>query len=165
MFVALLLIVGHPRAGEAIQQPIAAFTNDDQQMHAGLDRTQELIFHALAFIDVKYKYGGVSPDKGWDCSGYVFHVFKEAAGVTLPRNSAFMSAEGQPVVRGELRPGDLVFFNTLRRAFSHVGIYLGDHRFIHAPSAGKAVQISSMASAYWSRRYSGGRRILIVQEH
>ncbi len=168
MFFVLLLIVDHSRAGEAIQPPVAVFAKDDQQTHAssaGLDRTQELIFHALAFIDVKYKYGGVSPETGWDCSGYVFHVFREAAGVLLPRDSASMSAEGQPVARSELRPGDLVFFHTLKRAFSHVGIYLGDHRFIHAPAAGKAVQISSMNSAYWSRRYNGGRRILTAQEH
>jgi cell wall-associated NlpC family hydrolase len=160
--VMLSLNVGHCRADDDGEPALAALT-ENPTPSAWSDRAQELVFHALAFIDVKYKYGGLSPDTGWDCSGYVYHVFKEAVGVILPRNAASMSAEGRPVRRGELQPGDLVFFNTLKRAFSHVGIYLGDNRFIHAPSAGKAVQISSMASDYWARRYNGGRRIVLAQ--
>ena len=161
--VALLLAAGHSRADAASEQVSLA---EDQQKSSATwsDRTQELIFHALAFIDVKYQYGGVSPDMGWDCSGYVYYVFKEAVGVILPRNAASMSAHGQPVPGNELQPGDLVFFNTLKRTFSHVGIYLGDNRFIHAPTTGKAVRISSMTSHYWARRYNGGRRI-IAQGH
>ena len=163
--VALLLAVLPSRADEASEQPIASGAEDAQSASAAWsDRTQELIFHALAFIDVKYKYGGVSPNTGWDCSGYVHHVFREAAGVILPRDAASMSAQGKAVSRRELQPGDLVFFNTLKRAFSHVGIYLGDNRFIHAPATGKVVQISSMASDYWARRYNGGRRIVLAQE-
>jgi cell wall-associated NlpC family hydrolase len=124
------------------------------------DGSDELVFHALAFLGVKYRYGGTSPDTGWDCSGYVFHVFKQAIGVVLPRDSLSMSERGETISRGELQPGDLVFFNTLNRAFSHVGIYLGDYRFIHAPSTGKAVQISDMNANYWARRFDGGRRII-----
>ncbi len=82
----------------------------------------------------------------------------------LPRDAASMSGKGEPVSRRELQPGDLVFFNTLKRAFSHVGIYLGDNRFIHAPASGKAVQISNMGSEYWARRYDGGRRITLAEE-
>lgn len=124
------------------------------------DGDSELVLHALAFLGVKYRYGGNDPDTGWDCSGYVFHVFKQAAGVLLPRDSFSMSERGSAVSREKLQPGDLVFFNTLKRAFSHVGIYLGDNRFIHAPSSGKAVQISDMNLGYWSRRFNGGRRIV-----
>ena len=124
----------------------------------------ELLLHALAFLGVHYQYGGTTPDNGLDCSGYVRHVFKEAVGVTLPHNAVDMGGRGKPVRRDRLQPGDLVFFNTLQRAFSHVGIYLGDHRFIHAPSTGKAVQISSMNSSYWAQRYDGGRRILAARE-
>jgi cell wall-associated NlpC family hydrolase len=119
----------------------------------------ELVFHALAFLGVKYRFGGNDPETGWDCSGYVSHVFKQAIGVMLPRDSFSMSARGEPVARDALQPGDLVFFNTLKRAFSHVGIYLGENRFIHAPSTGKAVQISDMNAGYWSQRFNGGRRI------
>jgi cell wall-associated NlpC family hydrolase len=163
--IALLLIGSISQADEVSEQSIASGLEDAQPASATWsDRTQELIFHALAFIDVKYRYGGVSPETGWDCSGYVYHVFREAVGVILPRDAASMSAKGQPISRRELQPGDLVFFNTLKRAFSHVGIYLGDNRFIHAPATGKAVQISNMASEYWARRYDGGRRIALVEE-
>ncbi len=124
------------------------------------ESSQELVFNALAFLGVKYRYGGKDPDTGWDCSGYVSHVFKNAIGVILPRNSVSMSGRGEPIERAELQPGDLVFFNTLKRAFSHVGIYLGENRFIHAPSRGKAVQISDMTASYWARRFNGGRRIV-----
>lgn len=128
------------------------------------DTNAELLLHALAFLGVRYQYGGTSPDTGWDCSGYVRHVFKEAIGVLLPRSAVDMGEHGEAVRRDALKPGDLVFFNTLKRAFSHVGIYLGDNRFIHAPTTGKAVQISSMSSSYWAQRYDGGRRIAAVRE-
>lgn len=121
---------------------------------------QELVFHALAFLGVKYRFGGTDPQTGWDCSGYVSHVFKNAIGLTLPRTSFSMSERGDPIERNDLQPGDLVFFNTLKRAFSHVGIYLGDNRFIHAPSSGKAVQISDMNADYWAKRFDGGRRMV-----
>lgn len=123
-------------------------------------RSGELVLHALAFLGAKYRFGGNDPETGWDCSGYVSHVFKQAMGFVLPRDSFSMSERGEPIQRGELQPGDLVFFNTLKRAFSHVGIYLGDNRFIHAPSTGKAVQISDMNAGYWTRRFNGGRRIV-----
>ncbi len=164
ILIALLLAAGYGRSDEV--SGTASLAEDGQQTaSAWTDRAQELVFHALGFIDVKYKYGGKSPDTGWDCSGYVHHVFKEAVGVMLPRNAVSMSAQGEPVRRGELQPGDLVFFNTLKRAFSHVGIYLGNNRFIHAPATGKSVQISNMASDYWARRYNGGRRIVIAQDY
>ncbi len=124
------------------------------------DRSEELVFYALAYLDVKYRYGGSDPETGWDCSGYVSHVFKNAIGVTLPRTSAGMSERGESIGRAALKPGDLVFFNTLKRAFSHVGIYIGDNRFVHAPSSGKSVQISDMNSNYWARRFNGGRRMV-----
>lgn len=126
-------------------------------------RSQELVFHALAFLGVKYRFGGSDPEMGWDCSGYVFHIFHNAIGVTLPRSSFSMSERGEPIGRTDLRPGDLVFFNTLKRAFSHVGIYLGENRFIHAPSSGKAVQISDMGASYWVQRFNGGRRVIATK--
>lgn len=143
---------GNSRDVDATETPITA-------KREPADRAEELVFFALAFLDVKYRYGGTDPETGWDCSGYVLHVFKNGVGITLPRTSVAMSERGEAIHRKELKPGDLVFFNTLRRAFSHVGIYIGANRFIHAPSSGKAVQISDMDASYWARRFDGGRRI------
>mgnify|MGYP001286473207 CR=1 FL=1 len=124
-----------------------------------LARASELAVHALALIGVNYKYGSSSPDKGFDCSGLVSHVFQEVAGVVLPRNSQSLSKVGAKVEKTELQPGDLVFFNTRRRAFSHVGIYIGDARFVHAPRRGGEVEISDMHGRYWKTRYNGARRV------
>lgn len=123
------------------------------------ERARELVMHTLALIGVNYKYGGGSPDSGFDCSGLVSHVFKEVIGLTLPRNSQAMSRVGEKVDKTELQPGDLVFFNTRRRPFSHVGIYIGEERFVHAPRRGRDVEVSSMHSRYWNKRYNGARRV------
>ncbi len=119
----------------------------------------QLILHAVSLLGVHYRYGGSTPESGFDCSGFVSHVFKQAAGVVLPRNAYQMSLIGKQVRSHDLQPGDLVFYNTLRRAFSHVGIYIGDNKFIHAPSKGKAVQIADMSDRYWSKRFQGARRV------
>jgi cell wall-associated NlpC family hydrolase len=94
-----------------------------------------------------------------DCSGLIQHIFKEAWGKNLPRTAAEISHAGTKVDKNDLQPGDLVFYNTLKRGFSHVGIYLGDHKFIHAPSSGGEVRIESMDIDYWKKRFNGGRRI------
>jgi len=119
----------------------------------------ELIVDALQFIGVKYKYGGKNPETGFDCSGFVSHVFRESAGVALPPNAARMALLGQTIESVDLEPGDLVFYKTKRHAFSHVGIYLGDNKFIHAPRKGKSVEISDMNDAYWAKRFEGARRV------
>ena len=118
-----------------------------------------MLFQVLTSIGVDYKYGGSSHATGFDCSGLVAHVFREGYGVTLPRNAYGQSQAGRAVSPEELQPGDLVFYNTLERPFSHVGIYLGDGRFIHAPKTGAAVRIESLKSTYWSKRWNGARRI------
>ncbi len=119
-----------------------------------------LVFSALAHLGVRYRYGGNSPETGFDCSGLVGHVYREAAGLRLPRSAVEISQRGTSIERSELLPGDLVFFNTLRRPFSHVGIYLGDQRFVHAPSSGGQVRIENMTERYWAGRYNGSRRVL-----
>lgn len=119
----------------------------------------QLVLNSLSLIGVRYRLGGDSPETGLDCSGFVRHVFRETLGFTLPRRSEEMSRAGTPVPRERLQPGDLVFFNTLRRAFSHVGIYIGEDRFVHAPSTGGRVRVESIRSRYWARRFSGARRI------
>jgi cell wall-associated NlpC family hydrolase len=121
----------------------------------------EMLFQVLASIGVDYKFGGASHATGFDCSGLVAHVFREGYGITLPRNTYGQSQVGQAVSAEDLEPGDLVFYNTLDRPYSHVGIYLGDGRFIHAPKTGSAVRIENLKSTYWSRRWNGARRVAI----
>jgi cell wall-associated NlpC family hydrolase len=123
-------------------------------------RGPELVFQALATSGVPYRRGGESPETGFDCSGLVAHVYREAFGVQLPHNALAQSRIGRHVTIAGLEAGDLVFYNTERRPYSHVGIYLGDHRFIHAPKPGTAVRIEDMRTAYWSRRFDGGRRVM-----
>jgi cell wall-associated NlpC family hydrolase len=119
------------------------------------------VIHALALMGVNYRYGGDSPLTGFDCSGLVVHVVQQVAGIMLPRSAHDMSRVGRTVTRDDLEPGDLVFFNTLHRPYSHVGIYLGNHRFIHAPSKGRAVEVVNMSDSYWQARYDGARRLLL----
>ena len=129
------------------------------QIHNFTHRATELAMTAMTLIGVHYKYGGNSPETGIDCSGLVRYVFKEAWGTTLPRTSLELSRVGEEVERDELQPGDLVFYSTRRRNYSHVGIYLGDNKFIHAPSSGKTVRIDNMEQGYWKNRFNGARRI------
>jgi len=125
-------------------------------------KASELIVQAMGLVGVTYKYGGNSPESGFDCSGFVSHVFKEASGIILPHNAYQMSLVGQRISSKELQPGDLVFFNTLKRAFSHVGIYIGDNKFIHSPSPGRAVEVVDMKDSYWTKRFQGARRISAI---
>src|SRR5258706_3672148 len=118
-----------------------------------------LAVHAVEMIGVNYRWGGASPQSGFDCSGFVTHVFRQAAGVALPHSAHRLSQVGDRISKHELQPGDLVFYNTLKRAFSHVGIYLGNNKFIHAPATGKQVQIADMDHPYWRARFEGARRI------
>jgi len=127
--------------------------------HGYLDRARELVVQALSLIGVRYKFGGNTPDSGLDCSGFVNYVFRQAQGKQLPRDSVSMSKVGDKVDSTDLQPGDLVFFNTRRRAYSHVGIYVGEQRFIHSPSRGREVEIVDMSHRYWRTRYNGARRV------
>ena len=119
----------------------------------------EALLQALLSLGLDYRYGGNSPVTGFDCSGLVAHVYKEAWGIRLPHNSMAQSEAGVPVSLAELQAGDLVFYDTLKRPYSHVGIYLGDGKFVHAPKSGAQVRIESVKSAYWTQRYNGARRI------
>ena len=120
---------------------------------------QEIILHAISQTGVKYKYGGIAPDSGFDCSGFVRYVFQQAANLTLPHGARAISQVGTKVSKDELQPGDLVFFNTLKSVTSHVGIYVGNHRFIHSPSAGGTISVTDMNDAYWAKRFTGARHI------
>lgn len=119
----------------------------------------DLVMNALGLIGVRYRFGGNSPESGLDCSGFVRYVFNDTFGFMLPRRSVEMSQVGTTVAVNELRPGDLVFFNTMRHTFSHVGIYIGDNKFVHAPSTGSKIHVDDMRASYWVTRYNGARRI------
>lgn len=125
-----------------------------------IDRASSVALQALAHLGTPYRVGGLSPHTGFDCSGLVAYVYREGAGLALPRNTLDLSLLGQPVERAALRPGDLVFYNTQRREYSHVGIYLGEDRFIHAPTSGGEVRVESLRADYWVRRYNGARRVI-----
>jgi cell wall-associated NlpC family hydrolase len=119
----------------------------------------EALLQALLALGIDYRYGGNSPVTGFDCSGLVAHVYLEAWSIRLPHNTLAQSEKGAPVSLSELQAGDLVFYDTLKRPYSHVGIYLGDGRFVHAPKTGARVRVESIYSSYWASRFNGARRI------
>lgn len=123
------------------------------------DVTAEIVVQALALLGVPYRWGGNDPARGLDCSGLVRHVFKNAGVVELPRRSEEMRRVGAGVTRADLRAGDLVFFNTLGHPFSHVAIYLGDGRFVHAPGKNGQVRVDALDDRYWRARFNGARRV------
>jgi len=124
-----------------------------------LRSAQDLASAALDLIGIRYKWGGNTPETGLDCSGLVRYVFQQVTGVTLPRTAKDMSHLGKVVEQADLQPGDLVFFNTRRFAFSHVGIYLGGNQFVHAPRRGREVEVATLDSSFWQRRFNGARRL------
>ena len=122
-------------------------------------RASDLVMNALSLLGIRYRFGGTTPEGGLDCSGFVGYVFKQSWGAKLPRTAKELSQVSQSIDMGNMQPGDLVFYNTRRRQFSHVGIYLGDNKFIHAPSQGGNIRIESMNVGYWRSRFDGARRI------
>ena len=124
-------------------------------------KASELVMQAMGLLGVPYKRGGTSEEKGFDCSGFVRHMYEKSVGLVLPRRAEEQAKVTEEISRSELKPGDLVFFNTLKRTFSHVGIYVGDGKFIHAPRPGKAVGVDDMREAYWQQRFNGARRVQV----
>ena len=124
-------------------------------------KASELVIQAMGLLGVPYKKGGTSEEKGFDCSGFVRHMYEKSVGLVLPRRAEEQAKVTEEISRSELKPGDLVFFNTLKRTFSHVGIYVGDGKFIHAPRPGKAVRVDDMREAYWQQRFNGARRVQV----
>jgi cell wall-associated NlpC family hydrolase len=123
------------------------------------NKASELVVNAMGFLGVPYKRGGNTVETGFDCSGFVRAIYEQSVGLLLPRRAEQQAAATQRIEKNELQPGDLVFFNTLRRAFSHVGIYVGDGKFIHSPKPGAEVRVESMGVSYWQRRFDGARRV------
>jgi cell wall-associated NlpC family hydrolase len=157
LLVSIAALAGgraHAQSAESYEPARAAVS---QSALSG--RIADALMYAVSMIGVPYRYGGNDAATGFDCSGFVHHVFGNVIAHSMPRNAEGMSRNGARVDRTALKPGDLVFYNTLGRAFSHVGIYLGNNQFIHAPSAGKSVEIVNMEDRYWNSRFNGARRL------
>ncbi|NDP39542.1 MAG: C40 family peptidase [Rhodoferax sp.] len=131
----------------------------DQVRHSVGLKASELVFTSMGFLGVPYRRGGNTAETGFDCSGFVRAMYQQSIGLILPRKAEQQAAATETIQRADLQPGDLVFFNTLRRAFSHVGIYVGDGKFIHSPKPGAHVRVESMGVAYWNHRFDGARRV------
>ena len=143
---------GKPYAGAPANRNWFALPSDD---HA-----QEVVLYALGLLDTGYRFGGKNPEAGLDCSGMVSYIVEQVSGRKLPYNAAGIAERTRPVASHAIRPGDLVFFNTLGRSYSHMGIYLGDGRFIHAPNSRGKVRVDRMDSRYYATRFEGARTLL-----
>ncbi|NMG30412.1 C40 family peptidase [Aromatoleum evansii] len=161
IFFATATLLITPPAG-AVETPASADRPTEESSSLGSYGTaaQNLINQGMEYLGIRYRFGGSSPETGLDCSGLVQNVFRNALGLDLPRAARDMAKVGDKVGIKELKPGDLVFFNTMRKAFSHVGIYVGDGRFLHAPSSGGEVRIDEMSQSYWAKRFNGARRMV-----
>ena len=160
LLIALLIGPTICQAEEPSQLAQLQKENSPNQTEEALN---DLAFYAFSLAGTPYKYGGSSPETGFDCSGFVGYVFRQTLGINLPRSSHEINTLGEHIEADQLRPGDLVFYNTMRRSFSHVGIYLGDHQFIHSPSSGGGIRVEKTDERYWMKRYNGARRITSVR--
>jgi cell wall-associated NlpC family hydrolase len=124
------------------------------------DRASDLVLTAMGFLGVPYRRGGNSAESGFDCSGFVKAMYENTVGLVLPRRADQQAAATSTIDKKDLQPGDLVFFNTMKRAFSHVGIYVGEGKFIHSPKPGAQVRVEDMGRSYWQQRFDGARRVL-----
>jgi cell wall-associated NlpC family hydrolase len=168
LFCALLVACSAARAAPDVPaDDMARFMGDKglidqiQQVRTRVaDRTSELVMTAMGFLGVPYRRGGNDADTGFDCSGFVRSMYERTIGLVLPRLAKDQAAATQPIAKTDLQPGDLVFFNTMKRAFSHVGIYVGEGKFIHSPKPGAQVRVEDMQQNYWARRFDGARRVI-----
>ena len=158
LVLALLLSACSSRA----PSPQPSYPPATGQVQGGAD---DVLFRALGLVGTPYRYGGNTPDGGFDCSGLIGYVYRDAAGISLPRSTRELSAMRSPNVRRDaLQSGDLVFFATSGgRGVSHAGIYVGDGRFVHAPSSSGTVRLDSLDNSYWQRAYLDAKRVLTAE--
>lgn len=139
--------------------PLGAYLAAQDKVSRPAAPPRNLASTALNYLGINYRFGGDTPSSGFDCSGLVRYAAEKSLGLKLPRRSAEMARLGESIKRNQLERGDLVFFNTRGQRFSHVGIYLGDNKFVHAPSTGSKVRVEDMTIGYWKKRYNGARRL------
>jgi cell wall-associated NlpC family hydrolase len=153
--------VSAPPASVDVATPDTGSAGENTFVRRVRDGASDMVMTAMNFIGVPYRRGGSSAEKGFDCSGFTRHIFEMSLGLVLPHRADEQArAAGMiSIKRNELKPGDLVFFNTMRRTFSHVGIYIGDGKFIHSPKPGGEVRVDDLSFAYWSKRFTGARRV------
>ena len=152
-------VYGNTRQATPVH-PVNTHPAPSNNTRAPSGNADELIGSAMGLLGVAYRYGGTSASTGFDCSGFMQHIFKRAMGVNLPRTSAEQAQMGVAVSRSELQPGDMVFFRTMGPGrISHVGLYIGNNNFIHAPRTGKRIEITSLGHKSWSAKYAFGRRV------
>ncbi|WP_287881151.1 C40 family peptidase [Aquitalea sp.] len=120
---------------------------------------REILMYTLGLLDLDYKFGGSNPEAGLDCSGMVSYIYQNAVGVRLPHNAAQIAGLARPVSNSQMQVGDLVFFNTMNRSFSHMGIYIGDNKFVHAPRTNSAIRVDRLDNSYFSARFEGARTL------
>lgn len=155
-----------PTAATAPATDIEAAAPLPQQQYLAVEspqETQEMVVFALGLLGTGYRFGGSNPEAGLDCSGMVGYIVAQVSGLRLPHNAALIAEQTRPVERAALQPGDLVFFNTTHRPHSHMGIYLGEGRFIHAPSSRGHVRISRLDNPYFAPRFDGARTLLATE--
>ena len=152
IILSLLAACGSPSPREAVVADTIP-----QASRPAVPQGNEVVLYALGLIDTGYRFGGKNPEAGLDCSGMVSYIYEQALGLAIKGSAADIARRGKSVSRSDLRRGDLVFFNTLNRQFSHVGIYLGDERFVHAPSANGRVRIDRLSDRYYSQRFEAAR--------
>lgn len=157
--LVLCLATGAVRAEPGSDEPQAAVANGAPAVAPLLMAGADVALQALSFLGVPYRYGGSDPQRGFDCSGLVRHVAQSVLGLDLPRSAEAQARVGQSVPRDALAAGDLVFFNTRGRRYSHVGIYIGDGRFVHAPARRGQVRVEEVDASYWRTRFNGARRL------
>ncbi|MFT3777061.1 MAG: C40 family peptidase [Ottowia sp.] len=164
ILVAVTALPAHAAPEQADADKTAAPKGLASRIGESISHATELVMTAMGALGVPYRLGGTTAETGFDCSGFVRAMFQQAAGMILPRRAEEQAAATAKIDQKELQPGDLVFFNTLRRSYSHVGIYVGDGKFIHAPRTGAQVRVESMNVNYWQRRFNGARRVLANEE-
>lgn len=153
LFVLALVLGGCGTSGRSPTPSGGYFKLDDNR------QAQEIVLYAHGLLGTPYRFGGSNPNVGLDCSGMVSHIVKNVTGRQLPHNAAQIAGQTRPIRRSALQPGDLVFFNTSGRKYSHMGIYIGDGKFIHAPSSGSTVRTAALDNSYFAKRFNGARTL------
>ena len=164
LFVGLFASAAHASPSDELDSFLQEGRIGSQIQHVGQNvrnTASDLVSTAMGFIGVPYRYGGTSAESGFDCSGFVRAMYEQSVGLILPRQAIEQAKAAQNIDHSDLQPGDLVFFNTMRRSFSHVGIYVGEGKFIHSPRSGSQVRVEDMNESYWKKRFNGARRVTI----